>query len=538
MKDFSVRRATTLIAVLTLASRLVGLLRLQLFASRFGAGDILDIYYASFRIPDFIFNLLVLGTLSVAFIPVFSKYWRKDPDEANRLASSVLNNSMIIMFFLCLILFFGARLLTHALVPGFAEAKLNATVGLTRLMLVSPLLFTLSNVMSSILMSFRRFFLVNLAPIFYNLGIIFGLEILYPRLGLMGIGLGVIIGASLHLLIQIPGVMRGGFVWSPALLWKHPGVRSFAALFIPRIFSLDPSQVSLIIATAIGSVLGAGSISVFNLANDLQAAPLGIFAVSTAVAVFPILSDRYNLRDRTGYLESLSEAIIQILFFIIPLSILMLLFRAYIVRIILGHGKFNWENTIATFNTFGVFTFSLFSQSLVPLLARAFYARHNTKLPVIIGLISLAANAILSYVFVTLFSVDNKVLGIALGFTIGSIINVLILFIALRWQLGRENRDQPQTIYKFDMTLAAATSKILIATIGMGLVAYLMIYALAPLVNTHTAVGILIQSGGAIAAGIITYAVIGYMVGLHETQQLLSFLKKLLYKSQVVSDSP
>ncbi len=534
MGNFSIRRAAALIAVLTLFSRLVGLLRLELFASRFGAGDILDIYYASFRIPDLIFNLLILGTLSAAFIPVFSGYWARDREEANRVASSVLNAAMIIMFALCLILFFAARPIMNALLPGFDEAKLEATVSLTRLMLVSPLLFTLSNLISSILMSFKRFFLVNLAPIFYNLGIIFGLEVLYPRLGLLGLGLGVIVGAALHFLIQIPGVIRGGFTWSPVLLWKHSGVRAIFTLFIPRIFSLDPSLISLLIASVIGSVLAAGSISVFNLANDLQAAPLGIIAVSTAIAVFPVLSERYNQRDGKGYLDALGEAIIQVLFFIIPLSILMLLLRAHIVRLILGHGQFNWDNTILTFNTFGVFTFSLFSQSLIPLLARAFYARHNTKLPVIIGLITLAFNATLSYIFAMRFGV----VGVALGFTIASIINCLMLFIVLRRQLGREAVHSAQKISKFDLTLIAAISKILLATIGMGVVSYGTLYAIAPLVNTRTTLGILIQSGTAVAAGIIIYAVIGYLIGLHETKQLLSFLKKLVYKSQVASDSP
>ncbi|MCL5775012.1 MAG: oligosaccharide flippase family protein, partial [Patescibacteria group bacterium] len=282
----------------------------------------------------------------------------------------------------CLFLLVFARPLTKLLVPGFVGQKFENTVLLTRIFLISPVIFTLSNVFSSILNAQKKFLVVGVAPILYNLAIIFGLLILYPKFGITGLGLGVVLGAALHLLVQVPEVVKSGFSWQPILDLKDQALHKIAKLFVPRIFGLDNSQISLIIGSVVGSILASGSIAIFNLANNLQTVPLGVFAISYAIAAFPLLSEHYARKDERGFTYTLSETLIQMLFFIIPISILLLLFRAHIVRLIFGAGKFNWQDTILTFNTLGVFSFSLFGQALTPLLARAFYARQNTTIPV------------------------------------------------------------------------------------------------------------------------------------------------------------
>jgi putative peptidoglycan lipid II flippase len=520
-KNFSVGKAIAIIAVFTLVSRIVGFVRELLLASRFGAGETLDIYYTAFRLPDTVYNLLILGTLSVVFIPVFNEYYLKDKAKAQRIANSVLNGAAAAMLIICAILFIFARPLTQLVAPGFEGDKFEATVTLTRLMLISPVIFTVSSIFSSYLTSLKEFLVISLAPVLYNLGIIFGLFVFYPRWGLIGLGYGVLLGAVLHLGIQVFESWRRGYIWRPVLDLVDPGVKKIAWLFIPRVLSLDISYISLLVASVIGSTLASGSIAVFNLANNLQAVAVGIFALSTATAIFPVLSELHAQTERQRFAVVLRDAIIRILFFMIPVAIMMLLFRAHIVRLAYGYGNFDWDSTILTFNTVGILSFAVVSQSLVPLFARAFYARQNTKTPLIIGLISMAFNATLSYLAAQYYGVE----GISLGFTIASVINGLLLFIILRLKLGDELTDLESN---FDLPLLTATMKIILATVIMGIVSYSLIYAIGPRVNTHTVVGIFTQASLSGLGGILVYAALTYWMGFGEVR----YVKQLLFRQR------
>ncbi|MCL5008831.1 MAG: murein biosynthesis integral membrane protein MurJ [Patescibacteria group bacterium] len=513
--NFNSSKAALIVGFLTLASRLVGLLRDRLFASKFGAGDILDAYYAAFRIPDLIFNLLVLGTLSVAFIPVFTSLLIKDKQRAIKNANTVLNFSAGIMTLFCLLLLLLSKPLTHLLVPGFTGQKLQNTLLLTRIFLLSPIIFTISNVFSSVLNASKRFFIVGFAPVLYNLGIIFGLLVLYPKLGIMGLGLGVILGAVLHALCQIPEVLSLGFSWQPVLDIKDEAVRKIGRLFLPRIIGVDNSQVSLLIGSVVGSVLASGSIAVFTLANNLQAVPVGIFAISSAVAIFPVLSEEYARQEHEKFLNSLRETIVQISFYIIPISILLLLLRAHAVRLAFGAGKFNWDDTRATFQVLGIFSISLFTQALSPLFSRAFYARHNTKIPVVINLGAMALNAFLAYYL----GLRMGISGVAWGFTLSSILNAIALFVVLHYSLS-ESVDNSHALRLFDQQLVDSLLKILAASLAMGLVTYAWLYALAPWLDTHTGLGLLVQSGVSAFFGLSTLFVCAYYVKLPQAVRL------------------
>ena len=253
--NFSVSKAALIVGFFSLLSRLVGLIRDRLFASQFGAGDTLDIYYAAFRIPDFIFNLLILGTLSVAFIPVFTELLTRDEEKAYKVANSILNFSFLAMAVICAGLMLAAEPITKLLVPGFTGQKFLDTVILTRIFLVSPIIFTISNIFSSILNSQKKFIIANVAPIMYNVGIIFGLLVLYPRFGLKGLGFGVVIGALLHLLVQIPEAIHFGYRWQPIVDLRDGHFKKILKLFLPRILGVDNSQISLLIGSVVGSVL-------------------------------------------------------------------------------------------------------------------------------------------------------------------------------------------------------------------------------------------------------------------------------------------
>ncbi len=522
---FSLSKAAGIVGLFALLSRIIGLLRDRLFASSFGAGDILDTYYAAFRIPDFVFNLLILGTLSVAFIPVFTELLVKDKKRAYKNANTILNSSFILMALVSIVLIILVEPLTKLLVPGFSGVKLEETVNLTRLFLLSPVIFTLSSVFSSILNSQKKFIIVGLAPVLYNLAIILGLLFLYPKYGIMGLGYGVIIGAVLHLLIQIPEAVKHGYSWSPIIDLKDKALKKIGKLFVPRIFGLDNSQISLMIGSIVGSILAAGSVTIFNLANNLQTVPLGVFAISFAIASFPVFSELYTKKDETGFAKTLSSTIVQILFFIIPISILMLIFRAHIVRLAFGAGQFNWSDTVLTFNTLGIFSFSLFSQSLTPLLARAFYARQNTIIPVTINILTMALNAALAYIFGVRFGI----VGVAVAFSFASILNALILFLILRSMLAKEQENiQNENIQYFDHKIFVSLVKIILASIIMGLTGYGALYAIGPLLNTHTGFGLLLQSGFSVTLAIGVFFIVASKLKLNQAQIIILKFKSLI----------
>ncbi len=522
--NFTLGKAALLIGTLTFASRLLGFVRQYLFASKFGLSDTLDVYVTAFRIPDTMFNLLILGTLSVAFIPIFSEYYLKDKEKGLRLASTVLNTALLFILSISLILFVFMEPLTRLLVPGFSEDKLLQTVYLTRIILLSPIIFTVSNVFSSILSSFKRFFWVNVAAIIYNIGIMFGLLVLYPRFGITGLGIGVLLGAGLHALIQLPELLRMGFRWRPVLDIRDAGFRKMTKLFLPRIFGLDISVISLLVASFVGSYLAEGSIAAYNLANDLQALPIGLFALSTGAALFPILSENFANKDEERYIHNLQKAVLQILVFIIPISIWLLIFRAQIIRLVYGHGAVDWEQTVLLFDTLGVFTIALVSQSLTPLLARAFYARHNTKTPVVIGLFAMAINAVCSYIFAKHFGVA----GIVGGFVVASVTNALMLFAALRYTLSKHAPHD--FLHQFDLTLVKEIAKIGFASLIAGLISYGYLYLVEPFVNTRTVVGIFTQVAFAGTAGLLGYIVVLYWMN---NELVHTFLEKVKIKPKL-----
>jgi putative peptidoglycan lipid II flippase len=418
-----------IIAVFSVISKLLGLLRDRLLAVNFGAGDVLDTYYAAFRLPDLIFNTLVLGALAAAFIPVFIDYWQKDKDEAFKIANSIMNLIFVFLTILGIILFILARpLIGYLVAPGFSPDKQLATAELTRIMLLSIVFFGLSNVVSSILNSFKKFLAYSLAPVMYNLGIILGIIFLVPKFGPIGLAWGVVVGSLLHLIIQLPAVFKTGWHWQPVLNWRHSGVKKIAVLMLPRTFGLAINQVNQLIITIIASTLAVGSVAVFNLANNLQHMPIGILAIPLAVACFPYLSENISQNKEQEFVINFSVTLRRILFLIIPASIFIFLLRAQVVRIVLGAGEFDWQDTVLTLKTLGWFSLSLFAQSLIPLLARSFYALKDTKTPVLSSLISVAINIGLGLYLGKIMGVP----GLALAFSIGSILNMTILFLILR----------------------------------------------------------------------------------------------------------
>lgn len=521
-KNFHLGRATVIIGVLTLLSRMTGFLRDMLLAKNLGLSSQTDIYFTAFRVPDFIYNLLILGTLSAAFIPVFTKYYIKDKKEAWRIANSIFNISLVGVGLISLMVFIFAGPLTKLIAPGFKSEELSQTITLTRILLLSPIIFTASSVFSSALLSFKKFIWVNTAPLLYNLGILIGIVVLLPRFGLKGLAFGVILGALMHALIQVPQMIHMGWRWRPLWQWQHKGVQQIIKLFIPRVMGLDISYVNLVIVTIIGSTLASGTISAYNFATNIQTVPLGIFAISTALAVFPVMSEQFAKKQLTAFIDTFNHAFVRIVYLILPMSVLLLLLRAYIVRLLLGYGKCDWTCTVTTLDTLGILSLSLIAQSLIPLLSRAFYARQNTKIPVLIGLTAMALNASLSYYL----SLSHGIVGIALGFVIASIFQVVVLIVYLHKHFKADLKNQ-QIIRDSDYYIVLNTAKILLSCVVTGLLAYGLLYFFSFIFNTQTVVGIFLQTGFSVFISSIAYIILTASLDLPDAVRIKSALNRM-----------
>lgn len=423
--------ASATLAFLGLFSRILGVLRDRILASHFGASNLLDVYYVSFDIPDFIFNLLVVGAVASAFIPIFIEYKSKKEGEEWNLANNFLNILVVIMAVTAGVVFIFAPWLISLIAPGFSPEKRELAVLFTRVMLFSPIIFAISVVVGSILQVFHRFLAYALAPIVYNLGIIFGAIFLVPRFGPLGLAEGVVLGALLHLAIQVPALRGIGFQWKKVWHWGDVGMKKILKLMIPRTIGVALFQINLIIIDAFSSKISPGSVTVINLANNFQYLPISLVGISTAVASFPTLSRQALEEDKTVFVERINRTLRQILFIILPLSFLMIYLRTDLIRIVLGSGLFRPRDVELTGNILGFFMIGVFAQSVIPLLARSFYAMQNTSIPVIASIAGVAANIF----FAWYFSPGLSILALPLAFSLAGILNAVILLALLKYNL-------------------------------------------------------------------------------------------------------
>lgn len=510
-----------LIAVFSLLSRLLGIFRDRILASQFGAGDALDIYFTAFRVPDTIFNLIVLGAISAGFIPVFIECLQKHEKAVCwKLVNSVLNILIISLCVIALLFFvFAPFLIASWIAPGFSSEKLEMTIQLTRIMLLSPLLLGVSSIFGAILQSLRQFFIYSLAPILYNIGIIIGAVYLVPMMGIDGLAYGVVLGAFLHMIIQFFSARHFGFLYRLEMHGAREHVIKILRLTFPRILALAVTQVNLFVVTLFGSLLSIGSVAVFSLANNLQMFPIGIFAISFAIASFPSLSIAIARGDRELFLEHLLNTSRQVLFFILPSSALLIVLRAQIVRVVYGAGLFNWQNTIDTADALAIFAVSLFAQGLIPLLTRAFYALSDTKTPLFVSLVTVGGNIWLSATLIQaewVLRYFSPVIGLVIAFSITQIAQCVALWILLRFKV--------KTLHEGAMLNSIFV--ISIATAALGLWTHVMKYAVEPWTGTTTFLGIFSQgliSGG---VGILVFILVSLLLGSKEMRSVLQVLRQ------------
>ncbi|MFA6183646.1 MAG: murein biosynthesis integral membrane protein MurJ [Parcubacteria group bacterium] len=498
--------AALIVSVASVLSRILGLFRDRILASKFGAGDTLDVYYAAFRVPDLIYNFLIVGALSAAFIPVFTGLVaKKDEEKAWKLSSGLVTLQVIVIVGISLIFFLFAPELMRIITPGFSEEKIMQVANLTRIMFLSPLFLGVSAVFGGILVSYKRFLVYSIAPIFYNIGIIIGAIFFVEFMGVSGLAWGVVLGAVMHFVLQYLAVKFIGFSYQLRRIKEiiaDINIRKVIKLMIPRSMAMGVSQINLLIVTVFASTLASGSLAVFNFANNLQSVPLGIFGISFSVAAFPKLSSLAAKEDMDKFNYVFTRTFKRILFFVLPSSVIIFSLRAEIVRVVLGAGAFDWEDTTATLWVLGLLSISLFAQSTIPLLTRCFYALENTKIPFYAALISESSNILLVILLIKKF----QVMGLAIAFSLASIINMIILFLLLNKKFKDINKRK----------ILMPITKILLASIFSALAIYLARHTLANFIQLKTWGEVLVQliiSGG---IGVSAFLIVCYWLEVEE----------------------
>ncbi len=473
-KQFNFFKASAMLAFFGLLSRVAGLLRDRVLAGKFGASPTLDVYYSAFRIPDFIFNLIITGAIASAFIPMFVAEYKRSEREGWNLANNFLNVALVVVVGLSLLAIIFTPQLMPLVAPGFAGGQLKEAISLTRLLFLSPILFTFSTVAGAVLQSLKRFFAYSLAPIFYNLGIIFGALYLEPRLGIMGLGYGVVLGALLHVLVQVPSLRSAGFRWRALLHFGDRGLKKMVALMVPRTLGLASGQINLLVLNSVASTIAVGSITILNFANNAWIVPVSFIGISMATAVFPSLSDFAAGEEKEKFESTLMNVMKNMILLGIPATALMIIFRVEIIQVLLGAGQFNIADARLTGGIMALFALGIVPFALEQILNRAFYAMHHTVIPVVVSIFGDLVNVLFAILFAYTMPISfftaffnlflpvadittYRMLGLGMALSLANTLSFVVLWIGfLRFNPHRYN--VPMMVFTLRVGLATLLS--------------------------------------------------------------------------------
>ncbi|MDB5188861.1 MAG: hypothetical protein JWM92_459 [Candidatus Nomurabacteria bacterium] len=534
---FSMNQAALVLAVFSFLSQVFGLLRDHLLASLVGPSASLDVYYAAFRIPDFIYNSFGCLFSVTVLIPFIAQYIEKEKEEGStnafkRFLNSIFSVYMIGMTVLSLLLIIIMPWLTRLVAPGFNPTEHVQLVLYARIMLISPFLFGLASLLSSFSQVQKKFFAFAIAPLMYNLGILVGVIFLRPFMGMLGVVIGVAMGAVLYFGVQVPTLIRLGKLPRFDLNIDWDTVKRVMTLSLPRTLGSSLTTLTSIMIGAIASLLAAGSISIFQFSYNIENTPLLIIGISYAVAAFPTMTRMYAMGDKKELLNVLYRATRNIFFMTIPVSLLMIVLRAHVVRLLLGAGVFSWNDTRLVAASVALFSVSIAAQCMVLLLVRAFFAIGDTKTPLRINIwssvitIASAAGLLVMYhtnVFFhdfmdSLMRIDgtggSTVIMLPLAFSIGEIINAFGLWFYFHKKI-------PNTKTENDI-LSRTLAHITAASIIAAAAAYGTLAWMGNGVQQSHFLGILIQ---AIVAGGVGVAMYGIVLRALRNEDLSLFVE-------------
>lgn len=451
--------AASVIMLMFFSSRALGLVRQRILANFFEP-EKLSLFFAAFRLPDLIFEVLVFGTFSSAFIPVFTKKLKDGKADAWETAGRVVNIGLLLFGILALVFSLLAGKIYSIVAPGFSAEENEQIVGIARILFAAQGFFIISYVLTGVLESLRRFLIPALAPIFYNLGIIIGTVVLAPKYGLLAPAIGVVMGSILHFLTQLPLAYRLGFRFTSSLS-PNKDVKDIGKLALPRIIDLSFDQIGKTVELFLASVISKASYTYFTFANSLQLLPVSLFGTSLAKAALPILSSQEN--DHKKFKSTFILTILQAVFFTTPVSVILIVLRIPVVRLVYGTNIFGWEATVQTGEVLSFFAVGVVLQVLLAISVRAFFALRDTRTPVYVSLAGLAFLVSGDFILVRLFGFPVWALAASFSFSVG--FEVLVLLFLLQKRIGR----------MFSQSVILRVVKILTASAGSGLVMFFLL---------------------------------------------------------------
>lgn len=511
----TVARAAGLLMIAMMASRVLGYVREAALASFFGKTWITDAFLAAFTVPDLMYDLLVGGILSSAFIPVFSSYLATDKeDEAWEVASTMINLIVILMLVCIFLGMIFTIPLTKAVAYKFTGETLLLSVKLTRIMFPAFIVLALNGLMMGILNSYKHFAAPAIGAVVYNLCIIISGFLFAKQLGITAFAIGVVVGHVANFLIQIPVLVKKGMRYRFTLNLRHPGVRKMFLLMIPAMLGLAANRINLIVNQNFASGISEGSITALRLASRLMWLPMGVFAGSIAVAVFPTLTSQAARKEMSDFKQTLSMGIRSILLIIIPASVGLAVLSEPIVRLLFERGEFDHNATLVTASALVFYCVGLFAQSAVWVVTRAYYALHDLTRPLMVAITTIFINIILNYFLRPVLQER----GLALADSIAVIFNLTVLLYLLRRKLG-------------GIGLKKILRSFILISFSAGLMG-VAVYIVSAYLGTHLDLAVrinqVIQVGVSIFIGLIVFVAALLLCRLEETELVKSMLKRKL----------
>jgi len=534
-------QAAYILAFFAFGSQILAIIRDRLLAHNFGAGIELDLYYAAFRIPDLLF-VLFASVLSVyVLLPFVNKASQTHGTKAGAaILSQVFTVFLIAYIAIAVIIMLLAPVLTGYLFPGFSEQSTELVL-LMRILLLQPLLLGISSLFGVVTQMNHRFVLFAISPLLYNIGIIFGISMLYPVFGLVGLVAGVVIGAFGHLMVQVPFVRKSTFAFSLVRTFDWKLLCQVLSVSIPRALTLSVNQIVLLVLVGMASFMAVGSVSTFQFAFNLQSVPLAIIGMSYSVAAFPTLSYLYAKEDHKGFNLQLVTAFRHIIFWSVPIIALVVVLRAQIVRVLLGSGAFDWADTRLTAALLAIFVFSLLAQAVLLLLIRAFYAGGKTLLPLVVavcsGIVSILIAFLLRDVYFAhpelattlqnIFRLENvsgaEVLVLAIAFICGQSLQVIVMVLASR-----------KTFLVSYTPLIHLFYQAIVAGVAGGLASYIALNEVVDGINQNTFIGVLLQGAVAGVVGIAIVIIVYRLLGSAELKEIYRSFQTKIFKTDIV----
>lgn len=509
-----VTKAAGIVGSATLLSRIFGLVRDVVLAWFFGAGLISDAFFVAFRIPNLLRRLFAEGSLSIAFIPVFTEYLtNQGREEAFKMAQSAVRFLSILLAAIAVVGILIAPLIVRIIAPGFSDSpeKFMLTVTLTRIMFPYIFFISLVALFMGILNVLGHFAAPALAPVLLNIAIICSVFLISPHMAdpVTGLAIGVLIGGGLQLILQMPFLIKKGFYfWQKATLY-HPGLKRVGILMVPAVFGAAVYQVNILVDTFLASLLADGSISYLYYADRLVQFPLGIFAIATATAVLPSLSRQAAEKDLSAFRDTFSYAMKLVFFIIIPSMVGLIVLREPIVALLFKRGAFDAETTRLTAYALLYYAIGLWAFSAVRIIVNAFYALQDTKTPVRMAVISVIAKIVFSVILMQWLAHG----GLALSTSLASMLNFGLLIQALRKKLGVVGWR----------SISASVFKTTICSLVMGA----MVWALALFIipsKGATLTGLFFGLMGSILAGLVFYGAFSFFLKSPELRKVLALL--------------